>query len=53
MDGIREMEPVIRKVYGLYRAERKFENIIIPALGHVYTPEMWKKTQSWFDGELK
>lgn len=53
VDGIREMEPVIRKVYSLYRAEAKFENIIIPSLGHVYTPEMWKKTLAWFDGELE
>jgi dienelactone hydrolase len=53
VDGIREIEAAARKIYRLYRADRKFENIIYPGLGHVYTPEMWSRTLAWLDRELK
>ena len=29
-------------------AKAKFENVIYPGLGHVYTPEMWEKMEAWF-----
>lgn len=51
--GIKAIEAAVRPVYGLYAAERDFENIIYPGLGHVYTPEMWAKTQAWLVRRLK
>lgn len=51
--GIRAIEAAVRPVYRLYSAEDAFENIIYPGLGHVYTPEMWAKTQSWLERRLK
>jgi dienelactone hydrolase len=53
VDGIREIEPVVARVYGLYRAEKNFQSIIYPGLGHVYTPEMWDRTVQWLDRYLK
>ncbi|MBI5383852.1 MAG: acetylxylan esterase [Verrucomicrobia bacterium] len=53
VDGIRKIESVVRKVYRLYGAEKKFESLVIPNLGHVYTPEMWDRTQAWMERELK
>ncbi|HMJ89802.1 MAG TPA: alpha/beta hydrolase family protein [Candidatus Acidoferrum sp.] len=51
--GIRKMEPFVRSAYALYGAEAKFDSIIFPATGHVYTPEMWQGTLAWFERELK
>ena len=53
VDGIREIEATARKVYQLYGAGRRLENIIYPGLGHVYTPQMWDRTLAWLDAELK
>lgn len=53
VDGIREIDGVVRRIYGLYGREKAFENIIYPGLGHVYTPEMWQRTQAWLDEQLK
>jgi dienelactone hydrolase len=53
VDGIREIEPVVRKVYSLFDAEQNFQNVIYPGLGHVYTPEMWQRTVEWLRKELK
>lgn len=51
--GLRAIEQAVRPVYRLYGAESQFENIIYPGLGHVYTPEMWQKTQAWLERHLK
>lgn len=51
--GIQEIERRVRPVYRLYGAEAEFENVIYPGLGHVYTPEMWHKTQAWLERRLK
>jgi hypothetical protein len=52
-DGIHAIESVVRPAYRLYGKESDFESIIYPGQGHVYTPEMWEKTLTWFDGHLK
>lgn len=51
--GIRQIETQVRQVYRLYRAEDRFENVILPDLGHAYTPEMWQRTLTWLDRELR
>jgi dienelactone hydrolase len=53
VDGIRFIEQKVRPVYRLYGAERDFESIIYPGVGHVYLPEMWQKTLSWIDQNLR
>lgn len=51
--GIRKMEPVVRRAYALYGADAKFNSIVYPGLGHVYTPEMWERTLEWLARELQ
>jgi dienelactone hydrolase len=53
VDGIRELETKVKPAYKLYKAERNFQNIIYPKLGHSYSPEMWKKTLGFFDEHLQ
>jgi dienelactone hydrolase len=53
VEGLRAIESAVRGVYRLYDADRQFENLIYPGLGHVYTPEMWSKTVAWLNRELK
>ena len=52
-DGIREIEAAVQPIYRLYGKSESFKNIVYPGLGHVYTPEMWRNTQEWFDTHLK
>jgi dienelactone hydrolase len=51
-DGIRAIEAAVRPVYRLYGKEERFQSIVYPDLGHVYTPEMWSKTLAWMDAHL-
>ena len=53
VDGIHAIESAVRPVYGLYGKTNDFQSIIYPGLGHVYTPEMWERTQQWFEEHLK
>jgi dienelactone hydrolase len=52
VDGIHAIEAAVRPVYRLYGKEDSFQSIVYPGLGHVYTPEMWTKTQAWLDKSL-
>jgi dipeptidyl aminopeptidase/acylaminoacyl peptidase len=52
VDGIRQIEAAVRPAYHLYGADKNFESIIYPGLGHVYTAEMWAKTLDWMDAHL-
>jgi len=53
VDGIHAIESAVRPVYRLYDKEKDFESIVYKDQGHVYTPEMWKKTLAWFDKHLQ
>jgi dienelactone hydrolase len=53
VDGIHLVENTVRTAYRLYGREADFQSVIYPGLGHVYTPEMWKKTLAWMDGHLR
>jgi len=53
VDGIRAIEPVVRKAYALYGKTDEFQSMVYPGQGHVYTPEMWAKTLEWMDARLK
>jgi dienelactone hydrolase len=53
LDGIRAIEAAVRPVYGLYGREKDFESIVYAGQGHLYTLEMWQKTEAWLDEKLK
>jgi dienelactone hydrolase len=53
VDGIHVIEAAVRPVYKLYGKESDFESVVYPGQGHLYTPEMWKKTLDWMDKNLK
>ena len=52
-DGIHAIERAVKPAYSLYGCEDRFQSIVYPGQGHVYTPEMWAKTLAWFDAKLK
>ena len=52
VDGIHAIEAAVRPVYGLYGREKDFESIVYAGQGHLYTPEMWRKTEAWLDERL-
>jgi len=52
VDGIHVIESAVRPVYGLYRKESEFQSIVYAGQGHIYTPEMWKKTLDWMNRYL-
>ena len=49
IDGVKKLGEIVGKVYTLHgdAAKEKFENVIYPGVGHVYTPEMWGKMEAW------
>lgn len=53
VDGIRVIEEKVTRAYQLYGAEKKFQSIIYPGVGHQYTPDMWRQTLAWMDKSLK
>jgi dienelactone hydrolase len=52
VDGIRAVEAAVKPVYELYGQSANFRNEVYSGVGHVYMPEMWAKTLTWFDGTL-
>jgi dienelactone hydrolase len=52
LDGIRAIEAAVRSVYKLHSADRAFESLVYPGVGHVYLPEMWKRTVAWLKANL-
>jgi cephalosporin-C deacetylase-like acetyl esterase len=52
VDGIHEIERLVRQVYGLYGEEARFRSDVYAGQGHLYTPEMWQKTLEWLRNEL-
>lgn len=53
VDGIHAIEAAVRPVYRLYNEGSNFESVVYPGQGHLYTPEMWRKTLAWLEGRLK
>jgi dipeptidyl aminopeptidase/acylaminoacyl peptidase len=53
VDGVRQIESIVRPAYELYSAGARFQSIVYPGVGHVYLPEMWERTVAWIDGHLK
>lgn len=55
VDGVRRIGESVARIYALHGTDAagNFENLIYPGVGHVYLPEMWKRTLAWFDRCLK
>jgi dienelactone hydrolase len=53
VDGIRAIQAAARPAWRLYGKEDNFQSVIYPGQGHLYTPEMWSRTLSWLDEQLK
>jgi len=53
VDGIHIIEQKAAQAYDLYDAQRKFQSIIYPGVGHRYTPDMWRRMVAWMDAALK
>jgi dienelactone hydrolase len=53
VDGIHAIEAAVRPVYRSYGKEESFQSIVYPGLGHVYTPEMWTRTQQFLTAHLR
>lgn len=50
VEGVRHLGDIVGRVYALHGgAAERFENTIYPGVGHVYLPEMWRKTLAWMD----
>ncbi len=53
IDEVRRGVQTIAKGYQAVHAEENFSYFIEEGVGHVLSPEMWKRTQAWFDKHLR
>jgi dienelactone hydrolase len=53
VDGVRAIQAAVRPAYDLFGQATNFQSVIYPGQAHLYTPEMWAKTEAWLDGHLK
>ncbi len=51
--GVRKIGHAVSRVYQAMGRSENFQSILYPGIGHVYTPEMWERTVSWFSQHLK
>lgn len=50
--GTRKIYDFCGGVWRLTGAPEHFRGVIVPDLGHAYTPEMWKEMTGWFERHL-
>jgi dienelactone hydrolase len=48
-EGMKKLEQVLNRFYGLYGKPEAFRSIIYPETGHVYNDDMKQKMVEWFD----
>lgn len=51
-DGVRAIQRACARVYGLYGARARFRGELLPGVGHVYTPAMFRRALAWLDEHL-
>ena len=51
--GIRAIEAVSRRIWGLYGRPTHFESRIYEGVGHEYTPDLWRRMLAWMDTYLR
>ncbi len=52
-EGMKKLEQILGKVYGLYGRPESFRSIIYPETGHVYNDDQKQKMIDWFNRHLK
>ncbi len=48
-EGIKKLEQILSRVYSLYGQADRFQSIVYPETGHVYTDDMKEKMVAWFN----
>jgi dienelactone hydrolase len=48
-EGMKKLEQILNRFYGLYGKPEQFRSIVYPETGHVYTDEMKQRMLEWFD----
>jgi dienelactone hydrolase len=48
-EGMKKLEEILNRFYGLYGKPEQFRSIVYPETGHVYTDEMKQRMLEWFD----
>lgn len=51
-EGMKKLEQILHRFYGLYGKPEAFRSIIYPETGHVYNDDMKRKMVEWFDQSL-
>jgi dienelactone hydrolase len=51
-EGMKKLEQILKRFYGLYGKADQFRSIVYPETGHVYTDEMKQRMIEWFDKYL-
>jgi len=51
-EGMKKLEQILKRVYGLYGKPDAFESVIYPDTGHVYNDDMKSRMVAWFDKRL-
>ncbi len=52
VEGVRTVASKVKPVYRLSNAERDFQSVIYPGVGHRYTPAMWGRMLAWMERHL-
>lgn len=51
-EGMRRLEQILNRFYGVHNARERFESVVYPETGHVYNDDMKQKMLAWFDKYL-
>lgn len=50
--GVSKISDAVSRLYGAFDQPDRFQSILYPGVGHVYTAEMWDRTIAWFAQHL-
>lgn len=51
-EGMKKLEQILNRFYAVYGKPDRFQSIVYPETGHVYTDDMKQKMAAWFDKYL-
>ena len=52
VEGVRKINTFVSGLYRLYGAKERFQGVVYPRVGHVYTRAMWDEMSAWFQKYL-
>ena len=52
VEGVRKLETCLQPLYALYGRPKAFRSVVYLKTGHVYTEEMKREMEAWFDKHL-